>query len=212
MGRKGTDLTGKRFGRLTVIEPIGSIGLCYSWRCKCDCGNETIVLGSNLGKTTISCGCYAREKSIERLATHKKSKSRLFHIWQSMKQRCENSNSHAYHNYGARGIRVCEEWDNDFTAFEEWAFANGYDEQAPKGQCTLDRIDVNGNYEPSNCRWATMREQQNNRRTQILIEYNGIRMSVADWSRKTGLTHSTILGRIKRGWSAERALTTAPLR
>ena len=212
MGRKGIDLTGKRFGRLTVIEPTEAIGLRYRWRCKCDCGKEVVVFGSNLGKTTFSCGCYAREMSSKRNSTHHKSKTRLFHIWQSMKQRCENAHCHAYANYGGRGIKVCEEWRNDFTAFEAWAYANGYDEEAEKGKCTIDRINVNGNYEPSNCRWTTMAKQQNNKRTRIEVEWNGRAMSVADWSRETGLSHSTILGRIKRGWSAEQALATAPMR
>lgn len=212
MGKKGINLTGRRFGRLTVIEPIGTIGLRYKWRCKCDCGNEAVVLGNNLGKSTFSCGCYARERSSERLATHRKSKTRLFPIWQSIKQRCENVQCHAYADYGGRGIKVCDEWDNDFTAFEKWAFSHGYDENAARGQCTIDRIDVDGNYEPSNCRWITASEQQNNKRTRVEVEWDGRKMSVADWSRETGLSHSTILGRINRGWSAERALTTAPLR
>lgn len=212
MGRKGTDFTGKRFGKLVVIEPIEGLGVRGRWRCKCDCGNETIVFGSNLGKSTISCGCYAREASSKRNSTHHKSKSRLFPIWQSMKQRCENPKAHAYPNYGGRGIKVCEEWSKSFTAFEEWAFANGYDENAPKGKCTIDRIDNDGNYEPNNCRWADSSTQQNNKRVRVELEWDGRKMSVAEWSKETGLTHSTILRRIRRGWSVGDALTTAPLR
>lgn len=212
MGKQAIDLTGKRFGRLTVIRPVDKIGVKYKWVCQCDCGNETVVIGSHLGKTIFSCGCYAREKSSERLATHRKSKTRLFHIWQSIKQRCGNPRCHAYADYGGRGIQICDEWSKSFEEFESWALANGYDENAKRGECTIDRIDNNGNYEPSNCRWATMAEQQNNKRSRVEIEWDGRKMSVADWSRETGLTHSTILGRIRRGWSAETALTTAPMR
>lgn len=213
MGRPGIDLTGQRFGRLTVIKPIDKVGVRHKWLCKCDCGNKTIVIGNNIKNgDTVSCGCYAREKSAERLATHRKTKSRLFHVWQSMKQRCENPHAHAYADYGGRGIKVCDKWSNDFVTFEEWALAHGYDENALHGECTLDRIDVNGNYEPSNCRWVDMAQQQNNKRSAVLITYNGRTMSVADWSRETGLSHSAILGRIRRGWNVEKALTTPPLR
>ena len=211
MPRKLTDLSGKRFGKLTVTEPAYRDKNGWKWRCKCDCGNETVSYGNNL-KHTQSCGCETRRKSSERLATHRKSKSRLFPIWQSMKQRCENPSNHAYHLYGGRGIKVCEEWSNDFTAFEAWAFENGYDENAPKRKCTLDRIDNNGNYEPSNCRWATVSEQQNNKRTNINLTFNGETHTVAEWARRTGLSHSTILGRVKRGWCVEKALTTPMLR
>lgn len=211
MGGKRKELTGKRFGRLTVIEPVCSTKYGWTWKCKCDCGNEIVAIGSNLKKYK-SCGCQGREQSSERLTTHGKSKSRLFPIWQSIKQRCENPSNHAYDRYGGRGIMVCKEWSNSFISFEHWAYENGYNENAERGECTIDRIDVNGNYEPSNCRWITSKKQQSNKRSNVFLDFRGESLTVAEWARRTGLSHSTILGRMKRGWSVEKALTTAPLR
>lgn len=212
MGRKRNNLTGQRFGRLLVIEPVraNSHGTWY-YRCKCDCGNEIIKLGSTMTNHS-SCGCYAMERNRECHATHAKSKTRLFHVWMGMKQRCYNKRGHAYHNYGGRGITVCDEWKNDFVAFETWAVANGYDENAEKGKYSLDRIDVNGNYEPSNCRFISMSEQAGNKRNNVLVDYKGETKTIAEWARETGLTHSTIRARLLRGWDAEKTLTTPILR
>jgi hypothetical protein len=154
------DLTGRRFGRLTVLHRTGGGDDGQArWRCACDCGGIHEVAGRDLrcGDTT-SCGCRKRDGSIRR--THGGYGSRLWRIWSSMKVRCNNSRSRSYRYYGGRGITICPEWLSDFAAFRDWALANGY-----RDDLTIDRWpDRDGNYEPDNCRWATSKQQRHNRR------------------------------------------------
>lgn len=159
------DLTGQRFGRLTVIMREGrdSNGSA-TWFCKCDCGSACVVRGTSLMRGyTNSCGCLHREFAGNNLSTHRKSKIRLHTVWKSMKTRCYNPHSNYYRRYGGRGITICNEWKDDFQAFYDWAMANGYDENAPRGKCTIDRIDNDKGYSPDNCRWVDMKTQISNR-------------------------------------------------
>ena len=159
------DLTGRRFNHLTVISRFHENSKTHArWLCRCDCGNETVVTSDHLksGNTT-SCGC-AGYSNLCNNETHGMSGTKIYKVWRNMIQRCENPNTESYKNYGGRGISVCKEWRDDFTAFYNWAVSSGYDPDAPFGKCTIDRIDVNGNYEPSNCRWVDMVVQRHNQR------------------------------------------------
>lgn len=160
-----SDMVGKRFGRLVVIgraTPVGEKPV--KWLCQCDCGKQVSVVTYSLKKgLTKSCGCLRNEQMSQRNKTHGESDSRLHKVWRGMKARCKAKGATGYRNYGGAGVSVCDEWQQ-FEPFKEWAMANGYDPDAPRGECTLDRIDPFGNYEPGNCRWIDISEQQRNKR------------------------------------------------
>ena len=133
--------------------------------------------------------------------------SRLYHIWWNMRQRCYYHKATSYKRYGAKGITMCDEWLKDFMSFYNWSMENGYSDEL-----TIDRIDGNGNYEPQNCRWTTYKEQANNTSTNVIIELNGVKHSLAEWSDITGLNQSTIIQRRRRGWSDIKSITTPPFK
>lgn len=184
------DLTGLKFGKLTAKYKIRKDKhKSWYWFCECECGGTKEARGDNLRKElTAHCGC------VNNFGTHKKTGHRIHNIWLSMKDRCYNKNSKDYCNYGERGISICDEWLNDFMSFYNWAYDNKYDDNL-----TIDRIDVNGNYEPSNCRWATPEEQSNNTRINNLIEINGEVKSLSQWARISGVTRQTIQRRYDKG-------------
>lgn len=200
------DLAGKRFGRLIAIEPIhGDRKHPLKWKCKCDCG-RIVEIGSQALREVVtrSCGCYSHDVKAMSKFKHGMSGTRIYHVWEGIIDRCNNENSPSYKNYGGRGIKVCDEW-REPTEFINWGFLNGYSDNL-----TIDRIDVNGNYCPENCRWITNKEQQRNKRNNIYIEYNGERMVLQDWSEKIGIKPQIIKARLDRNWSIEEALTIIP--
>lgn len=202
------DISGQRFGKLTVIglHHINNSS-CY-WLCKCDCGNEKVVRGGDMKRGKInSCGCIKREKTALLKYKHGECHSRLYVVWQRMKDRCLKPSCPNYKNYGGRGITICDEWINDFGAFYGWAMANGYDEGANKFECTIERIDVNGNYEPSNCKWANWKEQSRNRRDSIWITYNDKTHCLIEWANITNHSYGCLLYRYHKGWSYDEMFT-----
>ena len=204
MGRF-VDLTGQRFGRLTALDRAGtSGGGSATWRCLCDCGKETVVIGSSLRSGfTRSCGCLSAEKIGERSYKHGGTNTRLYSIWSGMIERCHNPKHKGYKNYGARGIVVCAEWKTNFASFQEWALSNGYAEDL-----TIDRIENDKPYGPDNCRWISLSAQQHHKRDNHLITYNGETHTLTEWAAITGINRNTLSARINRlGWSAERALS-----
>ena len=208
---KTIDISNQKFGRLTAIEKSTNISGKTVWKCICDCGKIAYVTTSNLTCNRIrSCGCIKQEILMKRNITHNQRHTKLYNVWKGIKQRCYNPKSQSYHNYGARGIKMCNEWLNDFQSFYEWSYANGYsteNQNDEKHKLTLDRIDVNGNYEPSNCRWVDRKTQASNMRTTKLITINGQTKSIAEWCRTYNVYRTTFNARVKRGLSPYEALT-----
>lgn len=195
------DLTGQKFGKLTVIERAKNRGKVIYWLCKCECGGIIEVQSAHLKNgNTKSCGCMKGNKK------HNMSHTRIYKIWKEMRNRCNNKKTNVYKWYGGRGISICSEWDN-FNNFQTWAIQNGYN-----NNLTIDRIDVNGNYEPSNCRWATRKEQANNTTRSIKITINNETHTITEWAKIYNIPAKMIFTRIKRGWDKEEAIITPKLR
>ena len=194
------DLKGIVFGKLLVLESCGKgKDKHYYSKVRCECGKEYLVPDSEL-----ICG---RRKGCRKCCkkTHGMTNTKLFNIWQSMKQRCNDKNSDKYCFYGERNIKVCDEWMNNFMNFYNWAINNGY-----KNTLTIDRIDVNGNYEPSNCRWVDMKTQANNKRNNRFVDYKGQKYTIAELSEKFNINYSCLFYRIQNGWDIEKAVSTKP--
>lgn len=190
------DLVGKRFGRLTVNKLLKTQNNAAIWECKCDCGNLTTSTTNLLtsGKKK-SCGCI-KDEVIKKGTNlkHGKQSERLYKTWCGMKARTSNPNEKSYKDYGAKGVRVCDEWKNSFESFYEWAVSNGYEETL-----TIDRIDVNGDYEPNNCRWATTKEQQRNKRNTVKYKMFGIEKPLLEWCEILNIKYGTPYSRLRKG-------------
>lgn len=207
----GKDLTGLTFGKLTVIRFEKKVGAGQGskakWRCKCVCGGTSIVFGANLSRGhTRSCGCVFHGPNVKNTThghTRGFSPTRTYRSWSNMKKRCLNPKDRAFPDYGGRGIKVCKRWGR----FENFLSDMG---ECPEG-LFLERINNNSGYFKSNCKWATMREQSRNRRSNVHITHNGKTMLMVDWAVEVGLPYKTIAHRIALGWGTSRALTR-PLR
>ena len=202
-------MIGNKYGRLEVLSYINTDKHRNKvYLCKCECGNTTITTADSLKKGhTRSCGCLQKEK----VSTHHKSNTRLYKVWMDMRGRCNYKKGHDYKHYGCRGIKVCDDWMHDFQTFYDWAIKSGYKE-APKGECTLDRIDVNGDYCPENCRWVDRKIQANNRTDNRVITYNNESHTLAEWSEILGVKYPTLAARLnKYKWPVEQAFSTKSL-
>lgn len=211
------DLTGKKFHLLTVMyrgpDYVSPKGMhMVRWYCKCDCGNPelTLVSGSalkNKSSPIKSCGCLLGNNAKTAHRIHGGTNDRLYGVWCNMKSRCYCQSNNRYENYGGRGITVCDEWKDSYENFKKWAMSNGYQANAKRGECTIERIDVDGQYCPSNCVWKTIEEQENNKTNNHFVEYKGERHTISEWASILGMAYNTLLNRINHGWTIERALT-----
>lgn len=204
------NIVGDRYNHLVVIEfayrkPSGAY-----WKCRCDCGNITIARGSKLRNGhTKSCGCLHKRSDGSQYENHGLSNTRLYRVWNTMKQRCLNPNNSGYRRYGGRGISICDEWMN-FSEFRKWAIENGYNENSAFGELTIDRINNDGNYEPTNCRLANQTTQMNNRVSNVYVEHRGVVKTIAEWARFYGVRYSTIYNRYRRGMRGDKLFAFKP--
>lgn len=198
MAQKGRfqDLSGQVFGRLVVLDysHTDAHGTTY-WKCRCTCGNVVTVSRSNLFGNTKSCGCLNKERTKEANTTHGGTSSRLYKVWRSMRARCYSPHHKSYPDYGGRGITVCDDWNNDFAAFREWAESTGYSDEAG---LTIDRIDNSKGYYPENCRWVDATTQANNRRSNHIVTYNGVSKTIAEWADFLEVSPQTLRWRLKK--------------
>jgi hypothetical protein len=203
--RPRLELTGQIFGRYTVIDrATPTRNRVPRWRCRCECGTvRSVVQHGLVSGATRSCGCLARELVGARVLTHGRTHTPEYESWAQMRHRCSNPNHHAFARYGGRGIRVCARWDS----FEIFLADMG---QRPSPKHSLDRVDNDGNYEPSNCRWATRLQQSRNSSSTRPIEWRGVRRPVSEWAETLGVTPDLLYNRLHAGWTTDRAFTTTP--
>lgn len=203
------DLTGYKFGRLTVVglSPRIRGKASKMWLCQCDCGGVTELCSTHVTQhRTLSCGCLRGERASARLKTHGQSNTRLYNIWCGMKDRCYREKNSRYKNYGGRGIVVCEQWKNSFEVFRVWAQSSGY-----KENLTIERRNNDDNYEPDNCIWIPLAMQTKNQRNRINKTLGGERINLSALCKKAGLNLTTVCDRIKKkGMSLEEALSFKP--
>lgn len=186
-----------------IIQESGKRNGHRHFLCECDCGNQKIIAITDLRNgRSKSCGCFRKEINQKIHFKHGQSKSRLYSVWCSMRQRCLYENNSDWHNYGGRGISICENWKN-FRVFRDWALVSGY-----RDNLTIERINNNGNYSPSNCTWIPLSEQSKNTRRNKRITFNGKTKILKEWAKELNFTYSTLKFRLIRGWSVERAFTT----
>ena len=202
---------GQKFGKLTVIKLVeGDNAQNRKYLCQCDCGNEKITSEDNLKRGHCkSCGCLYKNnggKQKEIKGYYLDSRSKLYKVWVSMIRRCTNPKDCNYERYGKRGITVCEEW-KDYSAFRNWAINTGYEENHSRAECSLDRIDNNGNYEPSNCRWTNSKIQGNNTRTNTIIGYKGVSKTLSEWADFYKIPYDLFVNRYIKGWTIEEIIT-----
>ena len=198
------DLTGKKFGKLTVLKFAYKRGYHEFYTCECECGKIKDVRKDHLKSgQVVSCGCFRKTNLGNLNRTHGKTETTLYSKYEGMKRRCYNPKDERFKHYGERGITVCQEWLDNFMNFYNWAIQNGY-----KKNLSIDRIDVNGNYCPDNCRWVNHKTQACNRRTNLKLTYNNQTLCIKEWAEKYNIKYTTLLHRIKRNWSIERALNT----
>lgn len=197
------DLSGQSFGCLRVIDRAPNKGGRTAWNCECRCGKNFVVMSCNV-KKGHSCGCHRDSVNRKRLTTHGKRHTPEYKVWCDLIERCENPNNPRYRNYGDRGIKVSERWRESFQNF--------YEDMGPRPSAkhSIDRIDNDQDYKPDNCRWATNKQQSRNRTDSRLLTANGRTQNLKDWANELGCSHATIIARINRGWSVERAVTTPP--
>lgn len=200
------NMVGQKIGRWTVIDRDTSVDSPKAyWICECECGKVKSILGKYLRNgESKSCGCLKEEKLKTNSITHNMRHTRFYSIWANMKYRCSNSNSI---NYGGRGIKVCDRW-TDFNNFYEDMYISYQKAIKRDKNITIDRINNDGDYEPSNCRWASMKEQNNNKRNNRIYRYKDETLTIAEWSIKLDIPYHTLLNRLNRGWSIEKTLTT----
>lgn len=199
------DLTNKRFSRVVALEDVGkNIHDKRLWKCRCDCGKEFVVVGAALTSgNTKSCGCYMREVTGNRTRTHGMSHTPEYHCWHDMVRRCTNPECDSYPDYGGRGIKVCDRW----LEFENFFADVGL---RPSKSHTLDRIQNDGNYDPSNCRWTTQERQNRNTRNTVLWTYQGETLPVLDWADRLGIPGNLLRCRVQRGWPEDWCLNGPP--
>lgn len=204
--RQATNLKGQRFGRLLVVGPIEVRRSYVYWHAKCECGKDVEIRSSHLlDGSTQSCGCWRKERGASQSTVHGLYRSRIYKIWAGIKSRCNNPNDLGYRNYGGRGVTICQKWNDSFVAFNaDVAMLAGYNDPS----LSLDRINNDGNYEPSNVRWATNAQQRRNSRQNHMLTHKGKTQCLVDWAIECGLTHTLLSQRLKMGWELERALIT----